>query len=71
MSQHGLSEKVADLLRCPVTQQALHPCSDEELAKLKAELPEGAYITEDGRRAYPVEDGFPILVPASAIQLED
>ena len=70
MSDHGLSEDGTTLLRCPVTQQALHFAEGEALAAFEADFPEGAYLTEDGQRAYPVEDGFPNLVPDSSTELK-
>ena len=68
MSDHGMSEDVASLLRCPVTQQTLHYEEGEALAAFGANFPEGAYLTEDGQRAYPVEDGFLNLAPDSSTE---
>jgi len=70
MSENGLSEDVSNLLRCPVTQQALHFAKGDALTAFDSSFPEGAYLTEDGQRAYPVEDGFPNLVPNSASKLK-
>ncbi|MBP82818.1 MAG: hypothetical protein CMO61_03120 [Verrucomicrobiales bacterium] len=63
MSQHGLSHETSRLLRCPVTQQPLHFAEGDELSGFEAEFPEGAYLTKDRKRAYPVENGFLNLVP--------
>jgi uncharacterized protein YbaR (Trm112 family) len=63
MSQHGLSREISRLLRCPLTQQPLHFAEGEELSGFDARFPEGAYLTEDRKRAYPVENGFLNLVP--------
>lgn len=57
-----LSSEVESLLRCPKTQQPLRLATAEELSTFKEKLSEGAWITEDGSRAYPIRDGFPILV---------
>lgn len=63
-----LSEEVSHLLRCPVTRQTLHRASSEELDGFDHPFPEGAFLTEDGERAYPIESGFPILVPSEAVE---
>ena len=59
----GFSDEVAALLRCPVTGQPLHFGTEEDLGWFNLEEAEGAWVTADGNRAYPVRDGFPILVP--------
>ncbi|MAB75195.1 MAG: hypothetical protein CMO47_01875 [Verrucomicrobiales bacterium] len=66
MNQHGLSDEISEMLRCPVTQQPLHFATGSELLDFEAEFPEGAYITRDLKRVYPVENGFLILVPERA-----
>ncbi len=65
-----MSEDVTSLLRCPVTQQTLHFKEGEALAAFAANFPEGAYLTKDGQRAYPVEDGFLNLAPDSSTELK-
>ncbi|MEM7602222.1 MAG: hypothetical protein AAF357_12500 [Verrucomicrobiota bacterium] len=59
----SLSPEVSDLFCCPVTRQRLREATTEELAAFDHEFPEGAWITEDLSRAYPIQDSFPILVP--------
>ena len=73
----NLDETLLEVLRCPETKQALRLATSDELGKINAarddesrEALEGALIREDGKRAYPVEDGFPILLLESAIELE-
>lgn len=66
MNKHGLSHKISELLCCPVTKQPLHFSAGSELSDFEVLLPEGAYITKDLKRAYPVENGFLILVPERA-----
>lgn len=63
----SLSPEVASLLRCPLTRQPLRPATGGELAAFAADFPEGAWITGDGLRVYPVRDGFPILVPGESV----
>tara|TARA_R110002096_G_scaffold52142_19_gene136053 strand:+ start:2041 stop:2256 length:216 start_codon:yes stop_codon:yes gene_type:complete len=69
MSKSPLSPEVAQILRCPKTQQPLREATPDEMALFPGDFPEGAYITEDGEHLYPIEDGFPILVGSSAKQL--
>lgn len=66
--QCPLSPEVTALLVCPVTMQPLHFAIESERAKLPSEhFPEGAFLTQDGRLAYPVRDGFPVLLAAEAV----
>lgn len=62
-----LSDEVRCLLRCPETGQPLHEASPGECTGFEADFPEGAWVTEDGSRAYPVRDGFPVLVAGEAV----
>lgn len=67
----ALSDEVLALLVCPETRQGLHLASAEELAMWRSDTHfEGALVTEDGSRAYPVREGFPILVAAEALTRE-
>lgn len=65
--KRSLSPEVASLLRCPLTRQPLRPATSGELSDFDADFPEGAWISGDGFLAYPVRDGFPILVPGEAV----
>ena len=52
------------LLRCPVTKQPLRETSRDE-------LPQGwedGVVTADGKIAYPVRNGIPLLVPSEAVR---
>lgn len=64
----GLSQEVLALLRCPETRQPLREATAEEIARFAADVPEGAFIVEDGSRLYPVRDGFPVLVAAESLR---
>ncbi len=72
-SSSPLSPELLAQLRCPESRQPLALADEATLARLReaagdAEL-EGALIREDGTRAYPIRDGFPILLIAEAIDL--
>ncbi|MEM7699209.1 MAG: Trm112 family protein [Verrucomicrobiota bacterium] len=53
--ESDVAPEIAAFFRCPVTKQRLRFVASED--------EEGSWVTEDGRVAYPVEDGFPILKP--------
>lgn len=59
-------------LRCPETGQNLSLAESKTLARISnqtGEPLEGALIREDGRRAYPVQKGLPILLLDKGIDL--
>ena len=77
--------KLLDLIRCPLTRQPVASLASDRLErlnelisanKIKArddtpvtdELAE-ALVTEDGNIAYPVIDGFPVMMEEHGIQL--
>lgn len=63
-----LSAAVAALLVCPTTGQPLHLASVTELRAWTHPEPfEAAFVTADGTIAYPVREGFPVLVAAEAL----
>jgi len=65
----SVSEETLALLVCPATRQPLRLATEDELALWTAEEPfEGALVTLDGTRAYPVRDGFPVLVASEALR---
>lgn len=63
-----LSQEIASLLRCPETGQPLHAAITEELDGFDGDFPEGAFVTEDGSRLYPIRDGLPHLVATEAVE---
>ena len=65
-----VSQEVIALLRCPKTKQPLHLANPEEVevwSALADGAAEGFLVTEDGNTAYPIEDGYPILLLERAI----
>jgi len=64
----SLSDDVLALLVCPVTKKPLHLASEEEAAEWTATEPfEGVLVTEDASLAYPIREGFPLLVASEAL----
>lgn len=63
-----VADEVLALLRCPTTRQPLRRATIEELAAIPS-APAAALIREDGRVAYPILGGIPVLVPDAAISL--
>ena len=86
----GLDKKLLDIVCCPVTHSPLAPMQQTQLDDLNASiaqskiknradelvteaLPE-ALVTRDGKLAYPVIDGIPVLLEDRGIvlaQLDD
>ncbi len=65
-----VAEEVLALIRCPQTRQRLRLATSEELARLPDAATE-ALIREDGRVAYPIRDGIPVLLIDAAITLSE
>ena len=68
----SLSEELISRLRCPETRQSLGVADDATLEKIRERCGreiEAALIRDDGRRAYPIRGGFPILLLDEAIEL--
>src|SRR5262245_29825309 len=74
-----------DILACPDTKQAVHLMQRADLEALNSRIQKGqvrskagqsvmeplhgALVREDGRRAYPIRDGIPIMLIEEAIYL--
>jgi uncharacterized protein YbaR (Trm112 family) len=64
----SLSPALLAMLACPVSGRPLRLAAPEELTAWTSPEPfEGALVTDDGERAYPLRDGFPVLVPGAAL----
>lgn len=64
-------------LACPSSRQPLRPATPEEMAALRATIApsdgeaawDGALVTADGRIAYPIRCGIPVLLAEAAVRL--
>lgn len=66
----SVSPEVLALLVCPVSGQRLRLATRDELARFAdGTLLEGALVTEDASAAYPIRDGFPIVVESERLSL--
>jgi len=64
----SVSNEILAMLVCPSTGQRLRVATIEELGQWTAGTPfEGALVTEDGTIAYPIRDGFPVVIAAEAL----
>jgi uncharacterized protein YbaR (Trm112 family) len=80
-----MDRKLLDLLACPTTRQPLRPIDARMLHDLNAAIAAGgvtrgdggpqaapidaALVTADGRLAYRVDDGIPVLLAEEALDL--
>lgn len=81
----SFDKNLLDIICCPVTRQPMEPMSAATLAKLNgliqeqkirnrddavvAEELQEALVTDDGKIAYPVVDGIPVLLEERGISL--
>lgn len=80
-----MDRKLLDLLACPTTRQPLRPIDARTLHDLNAAIAAGgvtrgdgspqaapvdaALVTADGRLAYRIDDGIPVLLAEEALDL--
>ena len=80
-----MDRKLLDLLACPTTRQPLRPIDGRTLHDLNAAIAGGgvvrgdgsaqtspldaALVTADGRLAYRVDDGIPVLLAEESLDL--
>ena len=77
--------KLLDIICCPVTHVPLTTLASSELSELNQRIAtrqiksrdeavlsepwEAALVTEDGKLAYPVRDGIPVLLEECAVHM--
>jgi uncharacterized protein YbaR (Trm112 family) len=61
-----MDASLLELICCPETHQPLRFATTDELTKLSLEA---ALLREDGRVAYPIRDGIPLLVLEEQLKL--
>ena len=67
---HG--DRLLDIICCPVTHSPLERLGAAELERLNAliaEALEDALVTRDGKLAYPIRDGIPVLLSEQGISM--
>lgn len=81
-----MDKRLLDIICCPVTRLPLELLDSERLSRLNAAIAAGAIknnrdntlsgtlgealVTRDGRLAYPVRDGIPLLLEDECIDLK-
>lgn len=64
----SLSEEILALLVCPVTKKPLRLAGESESLAWTSPGPfEAVLVTDDGSHAYPIRDGFPVIVAGEAL----
>jgi uncharacterized protein YbaR (Trm112 family) len=81
-----MDKRLLTILRCPVSHKGLAVLKKDQLERLNAAIDAGALmnhdgiklaetlvealVTDDGKRAYPVADGIPVLLEGESISME-
>lgn len=81
-----MDKRLLTILRCPISHKGLSVLQKDRLERLNAAIDAGdlinydgvklqqplseALITDDGKRAYPVADGIPVLLESESIAME-
>ncbi len=81
-----IDKRLLDILCCPLSRQALQMLPRERLDALNSSIAAGgvkqhdgatlsqpvseALVTADGKRAYRIDDGIPVLLIEEAIELD-
>lgn len=81
-----MDKRLLTILRCPVSRKGLSVLKKDGLERLNAAIGKGelvnhegtklaeplaeALVTDDGKRAYPVADGIPVLLESESIAME-
>lgn len=81
-----MDKRLLAILRCPLSHKGLSVLRKDRLERLNAAIVAGdlvnqegvklaeplaeALITDDGKRAYPVADGIPVLLEGESISME-
>ena len=81
-----MDKRLLTILCCPVTHKGLSVAKRDTLARLNAAIESGglayrdgtvlsqpldeALVTDDGKLAYPVSNGIPVLLEGESISLE-
>jgi uncharacterized protein YbaR (Trm112 family) len=82
---HKVSADLIEILVCPETRQPVRLADSEQLAAINTRIASGdlrnrggkaperafdeALIREDGRIAYPVDDGIPVMLIEESVEL--
>lgn len=81
-----MDKRLLSILRCPVSHKGLSVLKKDKLDRVNAAIAKGelhygdgealseplhnALITDDGKRAYPIDDGIPVLLEDKSISME-